>query len=158
LIAVFQQHICSEVNTLNGVVEALTGILESVLFMQTNAASSGLYGSRGRVGRSKKIGEAQHVVDERLATPNISVIRISLVEGRLWCLCALCPEAHNPALSLVKSPACLQAVGDYYMGKAAGGRKGPARQCRRLLSMSKRTTRFKQWRWEHFTSGAQRAS
>ena len=37
LIAVFQQHICSEVNTLKGVVEALTGILESVLFMRTNA-------------------------------------------------------------------------------------------------------------------------
>ncbi len=63
LIAVFQQHICTEVNTLKGVVEALTGILESVLFMRTNAASSGLYGSRGGVGRSKKISEAQHVVD-----------------------------------------------------------------------------------------------
>ena len=54
LIAVFQQHICTEVNALKGVVAALTGILESFLFMRTNAASSGLYGSRGCVDRSKK--------------------------------------------------------------------------------------------------------
>jgi hypothetical protein len=163
LIAVFLQHICSEVNTLKGVVEALTGILEDVLFMRTNAASRGLYVSRTGVGRSTKISEAPYVVDERLVTPNISVIRI-FFKGHFWSkagfnVCVFCALQHiiMPYLRL-RCPECPKLLGDYYMGKGAGGRKGPARGWRRLSSMSKRTTRYKQWRWAHSTGGAPEAS
>ncbi len=78
--------------------EALTGILEDGLFMRTNAASSGLYFSRTGVGRSTKISEAPYVVDERLVTPNISVIRTSL-KDHFWSkagfgVCVFCALQH----------------------------------------------------------------
>jgi hypothetical protein len=55
-------------------------ILGALVFMRTNAALPWwpYYGSRGvECDVGQKVGEAPHIVDERLVTPNISMIRTS---------------------------------------------------------------------------------
>src|SRR5215207_10544732 len=57
-------------------------------------------------------------------TPNIPVIGISLVQGRSWCLCVLCPGAQNHTLSLVKVSGVSPSSRGLLHGESGRGEKG----------------------------------
>ena len=96
-------------------------------------------------------------------TSNISLIRAPLGQREVLCLRVSCSKAHNHALYVVKvsgvSPSSRGLLhGESGRGESGRGEKGTGETVAQVIEQSKRTTRYKQWRWAHSTGGAPRAS